>query len=137
MTSYILNHDKINNKTFESSFEYGNFLFLLRNYKQAVRTYQLSIDERLEKQKELKKIQNILGESSQHYDKILFKSFRNILVIYAKILRDPKRAIKLFNKYNINTLQAIVVNYVTACLCGSLLYDGQIRPSEIVKTDWF
>ncbi len=44
---------------------------------------------------------------------------------------------KLFNKYNINTLQAIVVNYVTACLCGSLLYDGQIRPSEIIKTDWF
>jgi len=44
---------------------------------------------------------------------------------------------KLFNKYNINTLQAIVVNYVTACLCGSLLYDGQIRPSDIIKTDWF
>ncbi len=30
-----------------------------------------------------------------------------------------------------------MVNYVTACLCGSLLYDGQIRPSEIIKTDWF
>jgi len=44
---------------------------------------------------------------------------------------------KLFKKYNINTLQAIVVNYVVACLCGSLLYEGQIRPSEIIKTDWF
>ena len=44
---------------------------------------------------------------------------------------------KLFKKYNINTLQAIVVNYFTACLCGSLLYEGQIRASEIIKTDWF
>ncbi len=44
---------------------------------------------------------------------------------------------KLFNKYNINTLQAIVVNYITACICGSLLYEGQIRPSEIIQTDWF
>lgn len=44
---------------------------------------------------------------------------------------------KLFNKYNINTLQAIVVNYITACICGSLLYEGQVRPSEIIQTDWF
>jgi drug/metabolite transporter (DMT)-like permease len=43
---------------------------------------------------------------------------------------------KLFNKYKIDTLQAIVVNYVTAFICGALLYDGQIIPSEIVKTDW-
>jgi drug/metabolite transporter (DMT)-like permease len=44
---------------------------------------------------------------------------------------------KLFSKYNINTLQAIVVNYVTACLFGLVLYDGQIKTSEIVQTDWF
>lgn len=44
---------------------------------------------------------------------------------------------KLFNKYNINTLQAIVVNYATACICGVFLYDGQINPSEIIKSTWF
>ncbi len=44
---------------------------------------------------------------------------------------------KLFSKYNINTLQAIVVNYLTACICGLLLYDGKIKASEIVQTDWF
>ncbi len=44
---------------------------------------------------------------------------------------------KLFSKYNINTLQAIVINYVTACLCGLALYDGQVKTSEIVQTDWF
>lgn len=44
---------------------------------------------------------------------------------------------KLFSKYNINTLQAIVVNYVTACICGLIFYDGQIKTSEIIQTDWF
>lgn len=44
---------------------------------------------------------------------------------------------KLFGKYNINTLQAIVVNYFTACICGFLLYKGDINPSEIIQTNWF
>ncbi len=44
---------------------------------------------------------------------------------------------KLFGKYKVNTLQAIAINYVTACICGFLLNDGQIRLSEIVHTDWF
>ncbi len=44
---------------------------------------------------------------------------------------------KLFSKYKINTLQAIVVNYVTAFTIGMLLYNGQITPIEIVNADWF
>lgn len=44
---------------------------------------------------------------------------------------------KLLKKFNINTLQAIVVNYFTACLCGYLLYDGEINPSEIITSNWF
>ena len=44
---------------------------------------------------------------------------------------------KFFSKYNINTLQAIVVNYLTACVCGLILYDGKINVSEIIHTDWF
>jgi drug/metabolite transporter (DMT)-like permease len=44
---------------------------------------------------------------------------------------------KLFKKYNIDTLQAIVVNYVTACICGVLLYDGRVNPSEIIASNWF
>lgn len=43
---------------------------------------------------------------------------------------------KSFNKYNINTLQAIVVNYVTAFACGLLFYNGQIK-LEIIHADWF
>jgi drug/metabolite transporter (DMT)-like permease len=44
---------------------------------------------------------------------------------------------KLFSKYKINTLQAIVVNYATACLCGLLLYKKPISILEITKADWF
>ena len=44
---------------------------------------------------------------------------------------------KLFSKYKINTLQAIVVNYVTACICGLLLNKGVFRVTEIVQSDWF
>nr|WP_321230391.1 DMT family transporter [uncultured Psychroserpens sp.] len=43
---------------------------------------------------------------------------------------------KLFDKYNINTLQAIVVNYFTACLFGLLMYDKPIIVSEIVSSKW-
>lgn len=30
-----------------------------------------------------------------------------------------------------------MVNYVTACICGLIFYDGQIKTSEIIQTDWF
>ncbi|WP_299117217.1 EamA/RhaT family transporter [uncultured Winogradskyella sp.] len=43
---------------------------------------------------------------------------------------------KLFDKFKINTLQAIVVNYFTAFTSGSLLYQGNIS-IEILYTNWF
>jgi len=44
---------------------------------------------------------------------------------------------KLFQRYKINTLQAIVVNYVTACICGLLSYESSINTSEIFNSKWF
>jgi hypothetical protein len=99
LTSYILNSEAVTPKSFENSYEYANFLFLLRSYRKAIKTYKISITDRLAKQAELKKIQKILGETSGHYDKVLYNSFKNILIINAKILRTPKKAIKLFNSY--------------------------------------
>ncbi|MBV7270227.1 EamA/RhaT family transporter [Winogradskyella luteola] len=43
---------------------------------------------------------------------------------------------KLFDKFKINTIQAIVVNYVTAFSCGFFFYEGTIEP-EIANTNWF
>lgn len=44
---------------------------------------------------------------------------------------------KLFDKYQINTLQAIVVNYVVACSIGLISYSGKIQVSIINQKPWF
>lgn len=43
---------------------------------------------------------------------------------------------KLFEKYNINTLQAIVVNYFAACLFGLWSYDAPISINAILESQW-
>ena len=44
---------------------------------------------------------------------------------------------KLFSKYKIDTLQAIVVNYATALGFGIVFNETQISISEIIQTHWF
>ena len=44
---------------------------------------------------------------------------------------------RLFARYSINTLQAIVVNYFVACTCGIIGYQNSIEISAIPKYDWF
>jgi len=44
---------------------------------------------------------------------------------------------RLFARYSINTLQAIVVNYFVACSCGIIGYQNSIEISAIPKYDWF
>lgn len=44
---------------------------------------------------------------------------------------------KLFSRFKINTLHAIVVNYITASTLGLLLYNGDIVISSIPQQAWF
>ena len=44
---------------------------------------------------------------------------------------------KLFNKYNVDTLQAIVFNYITACSCGVVLYNKPINIDSFISENWF
>ena len=44
---------------------------------------------------------------------------------------------KLFGRYKINTLQAIVINYITASITGVLSYEGPINTQEIIDAKWF
>jgi drug/metabolite transporter (DMT)-like permease len=44
---------------------------------------------------------------------------------------------KLFGKFKVNTLHAIVVNYIVACSCGIIGYGGTIPYSDIPSYDWF
>tara|TARA_R100000935_G_C2836273_1_gene168287 strand:+ start:2098 stop:2973 length:876 start_codon:yes stop_codon:yes gene_type:complete len=44
---------------------------------------------------------------------------------------------KLYSKYNVNTLHAIVVNYFVACLSGIIGYQGTVELAVIPTFDWF
>lgn len=44
---------------------------------------------------------------------------------------------RLFATYNINTLQAIVVNYIVASSCGIIGYQNNIELSAIPQYNWF
>lgn len=44
---------------------------------------------------------------------------------------------KYFERFNINILQAIVVNYFVAFITGMIAYDGQVQISQTPSLDWF
>lgn len=44
---------------------------------------------------------------------------------------------KLFSRYNIDTLQAIVVNYIVACISGMIAYGKPIGITTITEFSWF
>jgi len=45
--------------------------------------------------------------------------------------------IKLFAKFNIDALQALVVNYLVAFLVGLFFLNNSLAPAEIIHEDWF
>lgn len=44
---------------------------------------------------------------------------------------------KLFDKFKVNTLLGIVVNYITACAFGLMVYDTPIKIQEVLTSKWF
>ncbi len=44
---------------------------------------------------------------------------------------------KLFSKYKIQTLYAIICNYVVACLFSTLFYEGKITVNDLTEKPWF
>jgi uncharacterized membrane protein len=44
---------------------------------------------------------------------------------------------KLLSTYKADTLQAIVVNYITASICGFILYTDAIEYTSIINSSWF
>lgn len=44
---------------------------------------------------------------------------------------------KLFARFKVNTLHAIIVNYVVACICGIGFYSGNTTVLEIPNQPWF
>lgn len=44
---------------------------------------------------------------------------------------------KSFDKFKVNTLQAIVFNYLVACIFGLSSYEKDIKIQEVVQSEWF
>ncbi len=44
---------------------------------------------------------------------------------------------KLFDVYKIETLYAIITNYVVACIVGLFFFTGEVNPAEIAQQPWF
>jgi drug/metabolite transporter (DMT)-like permease len=43
---------------------------------------------------------------------------------------------KLYDVYKVQTLVAIIINYITACLVGLLLYNGPVGVDDLLNTSW-
>lgn len=44
---------------------------------------------------------------------------------------------KLFNRFQVNTFNAIVINYLVACVTGLLMYDVNWQLKDITQSPWF
>ncbi|TVZ59412.1 hypothetical protein NA63_1946 [Flavobacteriaceae bacterium MAR_2010_105] len=44
---------------------------------------------------------------------------------------------KLFERFKVNTLQAIVINYIVASAFGLLVYDEPIKVADVISSQWF
>lgn len=44
---------------------------------------------------------------------------------------------KLFSVYKVDTLYAIIINYMVAFVVGVLFYEGDVAPNEIPQKSWF
>jgi len=44
---------------------------------------------------------------------------------------------KLFSRFKINTMHALVVNYIIACFCGVIFHESETNITEITQFAWF
>lgn len=45
--------------------------------------------------------------------------------------------LKLFQKWQVNTIQALVANYITASSLGFIFYEGDVSLKNILQKEWF
>lgn len=83
---------KVTRESFENDYEYADYLFLIRNYTQAAQYYRQEIRSRIQKNKELRKIQNT--QKAVFIDFTIEKSLERLLTIYTKVFFKPEKALK-------------------------------------------
>jgi tetratricopeptide (TPR) repeat protein len=85
-SGYILNTRKVNRKSFNSAYEYANFLLILRKYEDSLTNFIKYIEDSAKK------------KDNYYFSKSLDNAFQKILVINTKILKDPKKALSALSK---------------------------------------
>lgn len=91
------NFRAVTRKDFFNDYEYGDYLFLIRDYTQATRFYEREISARIAKNKALKAIHN--SKTTNYLDFTIEKSLKRVLTIYTKVFYKPEKALAFFDKY--------------------------------------
>lgn len=85
---------------FSNDYEYGDFLFLVRDYTSATRYFRKEIDSRISKNKEMRKIHK--GTELTYIDYTIEESLDRLLAINTKVFYQPKKAIAVLSEYEKN-----------------------------------
>jgi hypothetical protein len=96
-SSTFRNFRSVTRKDFFNDYEYGDYLFLIRDYTQATRYYEKEIAARIAKNKALKAIHN--SKNSNYLDFTIEKSLKRVLTIYTKVFYRPEKAMNFLSKY--------------------------------------
>lgn len=91
------NFSAVTRNDFYNDYEYGDYLFLIRDYTQAIRYYKKEIMARIAKNKALKALHN--SKASNYLDFTIEKSLKRVLTIYTKVFYRPEKAITFFDAY--------------------------------------
>ena len=100
-SSTFRNFKSVTRKDFFNDYEYGDYLFLIRDYTQATRYYEKEIAARIAKNKALKAIHN--SKNSNYLDFTIEKSLKRVLTIYTKVFYRPEKAINFLSQYKNNS----------------------------------
>lgn len=96
-SSTFKNFNLVTRSDFSNDYEYGDYLFLVRDYSRAIRYYELEITNRIKKNKELRQVHSSV--KSSYIDYTIEKSLRRMMTIFTKIFYRPERALSFVEKY--------------------------------------
>ncbi|MCO4792259.1 MAG: hypothetical protein KC493_01005 [Bacteriovoracaceae bacterium] len=98
---FIKSVNAVGRGTFDNDFEYGEFLFVTRNFNKSVRYLDRAIENRIKTNKELQKINKKVGPNGAegYLDRSINQALRRMLTIYTKVYFRPDKAITLLSKY--------------------------------------
>lgn len=83
---------------FDSSFNYANYLFLVRRFTEAKSNYEMALRESIQKSNNDRK----MISDDRVLNKEIYASLRRVLTIYTKISIKPDQAIDFLNRYKNN-----------------------------------